>query len=130
MRISDWSSDVCSSDLFLNLDRIIEIIRTEDEPKPVMLADFDLTDRQAEAILNMRLRSLRKLEEMDLRREHDALETERGDLEHWLGSATRPRTRPTRALTKIRALRAPAPPPANPPTLTYHAATPPPPPPA
>ena len=43
---------------FLNLDRVIEIIRTEDEPKPVMIAEFDLTDRQAEAILNMRLRVL------------------------------------------------------------------------
>jgi hypothetical protein len=42
---------------YLNLDRIIEIIRTEDEPKPVMMAEFQLTDRQAEAILNMRLRS-------------------------------------------------------------------------
>src|SRR3546814_19034675 len=52
-----------------NLDRIIEIIRTEDEPKPVMIAEFILTDRQAEAILNMRLRSLRKLEEMELKRE-------------------------------------------------------------
>ena len=54
---------------FLNLDRVIEIIRTEDEPKPVMMAEFGLTDRQAEAILNMRLRSLRKLEEMELRQE-------------------------------------------------------------
>ena len=43
---------------FLNLDRVIEIIRTEDEPKPVMMAEFALTDRQAEAILNMRLRQL------------------------------------------------------------------------
>ena len=42
---------------FLNLDRVIEIIRTEDEPKPVMIAEFALSDRQAEAILNMRLRS-------------------------------------------------------------------------
>src|SRR3546814_10433880 len=56
---------------YLNLDRIIEIIRTEDEPKPVMMAEFNLTDRQAEAILNMRLRSLRKLEEMELRRERE-----------------------------------------------------------
>ena len=58
---------------FLNLDRIIEIIRTEDEPKPVMMEEFQLNDRQAEAILNMRLRSLRKLEEMELRRELDTL---------------------------------------------------------
>jgi topoisomerase-4 subunit A len=65
---------------FLNLDRIIEIIRTEDEPKPVMMAEFQLNDRQAEAILNMRLRSLRRLEEMELRRELEALATEREDL--------------------------------------------------
>ena len=65
---------------FLNLDRIIEIIRTEDEPKPVMMAEFLLTDRQAEAILNMRLRSLRKLEEMELRREQDDLTAEREEL--------------------------------------------------
>src|SRR4029079_16321402 len=54
---------------FLNLDRVIEIIRTEDEPKPTLMAEFSLTDRQAEAILNMRLRSLRKLEEMEIGRE-------------------------------------------------------------
>ena len=54
---------------FLNLDRVIEIIRTEDEPKPVLMAEFSLSDRQAEAILNMRLRSLRRLEEMEIGRE-------------------------------------------------------------
>ncbi|MEM8788012.1 MAG: DNA topoisomerase IV subunit A [Pseudomonadota bacterium] len=70
---------------FLNLDRVIEIIRTEDEPKPVMMAEFDLSDVQAEAILNMRLRSLRKLEEMELRRERDALIAEREGLEALLG---------------------------------------------
>jgi topoisomerase-4 subunit A len=52
---------------------VIEIIRTEDEPKPLMMAEFNLTDRQVEAILNMRLRSLRKLEEMELRGERDDL---------------------------------------------------------
>ena len=87
---------------FLNLDRVIEIIRTEDEPKPVMIAEFELTDRQAEAILNMRLRSLRKLEEMELRREKEALEKERGELEQLLGSEARQRTRLKRDLTKIR----------------------------
>src|SRR5690242_5918749 len=87
---------------FLNLDRIIEIIRTEDEPKPVMIAEFELTDRQAEAILNMRLRSLRKLEEMELRKEKDALEKERGELEQLLGSEARQRTRLKRDLGKIR----------------------------
>ena len=60
---------------YLNLDRVIEIIRTEDEPKPIMMAEFGLTDRQAEAILNMRLRSLRKLEEMEIRKtERDKLD--------------------------------------------------------
>ena len=65
---------------FLNLDRVIEIIRTEDEPKPVMMAEFELSDVQAEAILNMRLRSLRKLEEMELKREHEKLLLEREGL--------------------------------------------------
>src|SRR4051794_13511997 len=54
---------------FLNLDRVIAIIRGEDEPKPVLMAEFALSDRQAEAILNMRLRSLRKLEEMEIGKE-------------------------------------------------------------
>src|SRR5688572_5229588 len=58
---------------FLNLDRVIQIIRQEDEPKPLMIAEFALSDRQAEAILNMRLRSLRKLEEMQLRGERETL---------------------------------------------------------
>ena len=57
---------------FLNLDRVIQIIRTEDEPKAVMIAEFALTDRQAEAILNMRLRRLRKLEEMEIAKERTA----------------------------------------------------------
>ncbi len=71
---------------FLNLDRVIEIIRTKDEPKPVMMAEFDLTDVQTEAILNMRLRSLRRLEEMELKREHEALLVERAALEDLLAS--------------------------------------------
>ena len=71
---------------YLNLDRVIEIIRYEDEPKAVMMAEFDLSDAQAEAILNMRLRSLRKLEEMELRRERDALLIERAQLDDILGS--------------------------------------------
>ena len=69
---------------FLNLDRVIEIIRTEDEPKPVMMTEFDLSDVQTEAILNMRLRSLRRLEEMELKREHEALLIERADLDDLL----------------------------------------------
>jgi len=71
---------------FLNLDRVIEIIRTEDEPKPVMMAEFSLSDVQAEAILNMRLRSLRRLEEMELRRERDDLLTEQDGLRTLLAS--------------------------------------------
>jgi topoisomerase-4 subunit A len=72
---------------YLNLDRVIQIIRTEDEPKPVLMAEFTLSDLQAESILNMRLRSLRRLEEMELRRERDALTAERADLDDLLGSA-------------------------------------------
>jgi topoisomerase-4 subunit A len=87
---------------FLNLDRIIEIIRTEDEPKAVMMAEFSLTDRQAEAILNMRLRSLRKLEEMELRQERDDLLAEQDDLEKLLASPARQRTRLKRDLATLR----------------------------
>ena len=87
---------------YLNLDRIIEIIRTEDEPKPVMMAEFELTDRQAEAILNMRLRSLRKLEEMELRRERDDLLAEKDELEKLLDSPARQRTRLKRDLGNLR----------------------------
>jgi len=87
---------------FLNLDRVIEIIRTEDEPKAVMIAEFELTDRQAEAILNMRLRSLRKLEEMQLRGEQSDLLKEREELETLLGSPARQRTRLKRDLKNLR----------------------------
>jgi len=89
---------------FLNLDRVIEIIRTEDEPKPVMMEEFRLTDRQVEAILNMRLRSLRKLEEMQLRGEKDELLAEQEDLEKLLGSPARQRTRLKRDLAALRKL--------------------------
>ena len=87
---------------YLNLDRIIEIIRTEDEPKPVMMAEFNLTDRQAEAILNMRLRSLRKLEEMELRQEQENLLKEQADLQALLESPARQRTRLKRDLANLR----------------------------
>jgi len=88
---------------FLNLDRVIEIIRTEDEPKAVMIAEFQLTDRQAEAILNMRLRSLRRLEEKELKREQAALEKEQADLTLLLGSEARQRTRLKRDFGRVRA---------------------------
>src|SRR5690348_930073 len=83
---------------FLNLDRVIEIIRTEDEPKAVMMAEFSLSDRQAEAILNMRLRSLRRLEEMEIGREREALAKEREELEKLVESPARQRTRLKRDL--------------------------------
>ncbi|ODU27413.1 DNA topoisomerase IV subunit A, partial [Sphingopyxis sp. SCN 67-31] len=92
---------------FLNLDRIIEIIRTEDEPKPVMMAEFQLTDRQAEAILNMRLRSLRKLEEMELKREQADLTAEREELVKLVESPARQRTRLKRDLAALRAVYGP-----------------------
>ncbi len=87
---------------FLNLDRIIAIIRGEDQPKPVMIAEFALNDRQAEAILNMRLRSLRKLEEMELRRERDVLLTEQEELQKLLDSPARQRTRLKRDMVQLR----------------------------
>jgi len=87
---------------FLNLDRVIEIIRTEDHPKPVMIAEFTLTDMQAEAILNMRLRSLRRLEEMELKREHEALLVERAELEDLLADETLQWTRISGQLRETR----------------------------
>jgi topoisomerase-4 subunit A len=72
--------------VFLNLDKVIKIIRNEDEPKPKLMKAFDLNEEQAEAILNMRLRSLRKLEEMEIRKEHDELSKEQKDLKKLLGS--------------------------------------------
>jgi topoisomerase IV subunit A len=71
---------------YLNLDEVIRIIREEDEPKPALMARFELTDTQAEAILNMRLRALRKLEEMELRRENDDLIKEQKGLKGLLKS--------------------------------------------
>ncbi|HUO54903.1 MAG TPA: DNA topoisomerase IV subunit A [Rhodoblastus sp.] len=74
---------------FLNLDEVIRIIREEDEPKDVLKATFALTDNQANYILDTRLRSLRRLEEMELRREHAELVAEKADIEDLLGSETR-----------------------------------------
>ena len=65
---------------YLNLDEVIRIIRTEDEPKPVLMKKFSLTENQAEAILNMRLRALRKLEEIEIKREDKELRSERAEL--------------------------------------------------
>ncbi|MBC6717675.1 DNA topoisomerase IV subunit A [Aurantimonas sp. DM33-3] len=74
---------------FLNLDEVIRIIREEDEPKAVLMRTFELTDTQAEAILNMRLRSLRKLEEFELKREFDTLTAEKAEKEALLASDER-----------------------------------------
>lgn len=71
---------------YLNLDRIIEIIRGEDDAKAVMIKEFALTDNQAEAILNMKLRSLRKLEESQIKEEYDELSEEKDGLESLLSS--------------------------------------------
>ncbi len=72
--------------VFLDLDEVIRIIRGEDEPRPALMASFKLTETQAEAILNMRLRSLRRLEEMEIRREHATLTAERERTTALLGS--------------------------------------------
>ncbi len=87
---------------YLNLDRVIEIIRTEDEPKPVMMAEFGLTDRQAEAILNMRLRSLRRLEEMEIKGEREKLLAERDELTALIESPARQRTKLKKDLAALR----------------------------
>ena len=71
---------------YLNLDKVIKIIRKEDEPKPVLMKTFKLSEVQAEAILNMRLRNLRKLEEMEIRAEDKALREERTKLKSLIGS--------------------------------------------
>jgi topoisomerase-4 subunit A len=71
---------------FLNLDEVIRIIREEDHPKAELIKAFTLTENQAEAILNMRLRSLRKLEEMEIRGEHEELEKKRDGLMSLLAS--------------------------------------------
>jgi len=87
---------------YLNLDEVIRIIREEDEAKPALIATFNLTDNQAEAILNMRLRSLRKLEEIELRQEHKTLTEEKGHLETLLASDKRQWGEISRQITDLR----------------------------
>jgi topoisomerase-4 subunit A len=72
--------------VYLNIDKVIKIIREKDEPKPALMKAFKLTDVQAEAILNMRLRALRKLEEMEIKREHESVTKERKELKSLLAS--------------------------------------------
>ena len=74
---------------YLNLDEVIRIIREEDEAKQALMKAFDLTDTQAEAILNMRLRALRKLEEIAIRKEHEQLTEEKADLEDLMANEER-----------------------------------------
>ena len=74
---------------FLNIDEVIRIIRTKDEPKPVLMARFGLSDVQAEYVLNTRLRQLARLEEVKIRSEQEALAEERKQLEALLGSEAR-----------------------------------------
>ena len=77
---------------YLNIDEVIHIIRTEDEPKAVLMERFKLSDVQADYILDTKLRQLARLEEMKIRGEQEALEKERDQLEKTLGSATRLKT--------------------------------------
>jgi topoisomerase-4 subunit A len=75
--------------VYLNLDEVIRIIRKEDEPKPVLMKRFKLSEDQADAILDTKLRHLAKLEEMQIRKENEALDKERKDIEQTLGSPQR-----------------------------------------
>lgn len=87
---------------YLNLDEVIRIIREEDEPKAVMIAKWSLTDVQAEAILNTRLRSLRRLEEMQIKNENDALTKEKGEIEDVLGSKAKLRKLVLKEIKEVR----------------------------
>ena len=87
---------------YLNLDKVIKIIRTEDEPKPVLIRTFKLTDLQADSILNMRLRNLRKLEEMEIRNEDKDLRAEKKALEKLLKSEPEQWTKVADEIRKVR----------------------------
>ncbi|MEM7695101.1 MAG: DNA topoisomerase IV subunit A [Pseudomonadota bacterium] len=88
--------------VYLDLDRVIQIIREADDPKAELVAEFRLTEVQVEAILNMRLRSLRRLEEMEIRREHERLTAERGELEALLASDEKQWARVSATVTDIK----------------------------
>jgi topoisomerase-4 subunit A len=87
---------------YLNIDKVIKIIRTEDEPKPVLMKTFKLTEVQADAILNMRLRSLRKLEEMEIRTEDKDLRLELKGIKSLLGSEEEQWKRVAEEIKKVR----------------------------
>src|SRR5664280_2511133 len=87
---------------YLNLDKVIKIIRTQDEPKPVLMKTFKLTEVQTDAILNMRLRSLRKLEEFEIRTEDKNLRTELKGIKGLLGSETEQWSKVADQVRKVR----------------------------
>ena len=87
---------------YLNIDEVIRIIRYEDDPKAVMMKKFRLSDIQVEAILNMRLRALRKLEEIEIKREHKELSEEKANIEKLLSSTDRQWTEVKRQLRQAR----------------------------
>lgn len=88
--------------VYLNIDEVIRIIRFEDEPKMNLMKSFKLTDNQAEAILNLRLRRLHKMEEMEIRGEHDKLSAERDELDKLINSETRQWTRIKKQIAAIK----------------------------
>jgi topoisomerase-4 subunit A len=87
---------------YLNLDKVIKIIRKEDEPKPVLMKTFKLSDVQADAILNMRLRNLRRLEEMEIRQEDKTLRVEKKGIEELLRSEKQQWQRISDQVRKVR----------------------------
>src|SRR5262249_27334080 len=87
---------------YLNIDKVIKIIRNEDEPKPVLMKTFKLTDIQADAILNMRLRSLRKLEEMEIRTEDKDLRSELKSVKATLASEAEQWSKVAEQVRKVR----------------------------
>lgn len=88
--------------VYMNIDEVIRIIRFEDEPKMKLMEVFKLTDNQAEAVLNLRLRRLHKLEEMEIKGEHEKLSAERDELQKLIGSETRQWTRIKKQIAAIK----------------------------
>ena len=89
--------------VFLNIDKVIKIIRTSDDPKAELIKAFKLTDLQAESILNMRLRSLRKLEEIEIRQEHTSLQAEQKELKSLVKSEEKQNDRLKTSFQDLRA---------------------------
>ena len=90
--------------VYLNIDEVIRIIRNSDEPKPALMKKFGLTEIQAEAVLNIRLRSLAKLEEIEIKREHDKLTKEKDELEKLIKSEARQWTQIKKQIANIQTL--------------------------